>query len=154
MKLLTSKKMKLQKEKNNGKNYDCSICILKTDGKRLNVLNFRNAICTIENGVATDVLSEKTYQFKVYIGKEGVDKAYEEGQITNNEIFCYLADDIDDTFPKLKNMKTDDEKREFLKNYSRRNKAVLYWNFLDKDEMKEVDEIVEENERIYPRSIY
>ena len=66
MKLLTSKKMKLQKEKNNGKNYDCSICILKTDGKRLNVLNFRNAICTIENGVATDVLSEKKYQFKVF----------------------------------------------------------------------------------------
>ena len=57
-------------------------------------------------------------------------------------------------FPSLKNMKTDDDKREFLKNYNRRNKTALYWSFLDKDEVKEVDEIVEENERIYPRSIY
>ena len=101
MKLLTSKKMKLQKEKNKDKNYACSIAILKTNGKFLDVLNYRNAICTIEDDVATD-----------------------------------------------------DDKREFLKNYNRRNKTALYWSFLDKDEVKEVDEIVEENERNYPRSIY
>ena len=95
MKLLTSKKMKLQKVENNDKNYACSIAILKTNGKFLDVLNYRNAICTIE-----------------------------------------------------------DDKREFLKNYNRRNKTALYWSFLDKDEMKEVDEIVDENERTYPRSIY
>lgn len=65
MKLLTSKKMKLQKEEIKDKNYACSIAILKTDGKRLNVLNFRNAICTIENDVATDVLLEQKPQYKV-----------------------------------------------------------------------------------------
>ena len=93
-------------------------------------------------------------QYKVCIGLNAIRKAYEEGQITNNEKFCYSAYDANDMFPSLKNMKTDDDKREFLKNYNRRNKTALYWSFLDKDEVKEVDEIVEENERIYPRSIY
>lgn len=77
MKLLTSKKMKLQKVENKDKNYACSIAILKMNGEFLNVLN-----------------------------------------------------------------------------YNRRNKTALYWSFLDKDEVKEVDEIVEENEKTYPRSIY
>lgn len=154
MKLLTSKKMKLQKVENKDKNYACSIAILKTDGKRLDVLNYRNAIYTIEDDVATDVLLEKKPQYKVCIGLNAIRKAYEEGQITNNEKFCYSAYDANDMFPSLKNMKTDDDKREFLKNYNRRNKTALYWSFLDKDEVKEVDEIVEENERIYPRSIY
>ena len=138
MKLLTSKKMKLQKVENNDKNYACSIAILKTNGKFLDVLNYRNAICTIEDDVATDVLLEKKPQYRVCIGLNAIRKAYEEGQITN------------DMFPSLKNMKTDDDKREFLKNYNRRNKTALYWSFLDKDEMTEVDE----NERTYPRSIY
>ena len=146
--------MKLQKEEIKDKNYACSIAILKTDGKFLNVLNFRNAICTIENDVATDVLLEQKPQYKVCIGLNAIRKAYEEGQITNNEKFCYSAYDANDMFPSLKNMKTDDEKRYFLKNYNRKNKMALYWSFLDKDEIKEVDEIVEENERIYPRSIY
>lgn len=154
MKLLTSKKMKLQKEEIKDKNYACSIAILKTDGKRLNVLNYRNAICAIENDVATDVLLEKKPQYKVCIGLNAIRKAYEEGQITNNEKFCYSAYDANDMFPSLKNMKTDDDKREFLKNYNRRNKTTLYWSFLDEDEIKEVDKIVEENEQIYPRSIY
>ena len=35
MKLLTSKKMKLQKEKNLGKQYSCSISILKKDERAL-----------------------------------------------------------------------------------------------------------------------
>ena len=68
MKLLTSKKMKLQKVENKDKNYACSIAILKTNGKFLDVLNYRNAICTIEDDVATDVLLEKKPQYKVCIG--------------------------------------------------------------------------------------
>ena len=97
--------MKLQKVENKDKNYACSIAILKINGDFLNVLNYRNAICTIEDDVATDVLLEKKPQYKVCIGLNAIRKAYEEGQITNNEKFCYSAYDANDMFPSLKNMK-------------------------------------------------
>lgn len=153
MKLLTSKKMKLQKVENKDKNYACSIAILKMNGEFLNVLNYRNAICTIENGIATDVLLEDKPQYKVFIGKIGVKKALDEGKLTNNEAFCFDAEDVDEVFPNLKDMSTNEDKIEFIKDYQRKHKKTLYWSFLDKDEIKEIDERIEKNRQIYIHSM-
>lgn len=153
MKLLTSKKMKLQKEKNLGKQYSCRISILKKDERCFEVLNYKQAICTIENGIATDVLLEDKPQYKVFIGKIGVKKALDEGKLTNNEAFCFDAEDVDEVFPNLKDMSTNEDKIEFLKDYQRKHKKTLYWSFLDKDEIKEIDERIEKNRQIYIHSM-
>ena len=107
MKLLKNKKLRLQKEKNLGKQYSCRISILKKDERCFDVLNYKQAICTIENGIATDVLLEDKPQYKVFIGKIGVKKALDEGKLTNNEAFCFDAEDVDEVFPNLKDMSTN-----------------------------------------------
>lgn len=153
MKLLKNKKLRLQKEKILKKQYSCSISILKKDNRYFDVLNYKQAICTIENGIATDVLLEDKPQYKVFLGRLDVKKAIDEGKLTNNEAFCFAAEDVDEVFPSLKNMPTDEDKIEFLKGYQRKNKKTLYWSFLDKDEIKEIDERIEKNRRIYIHSM-
>ena len=99
------------------------------------------------------MLLEDKPQYKVFIGKIGVKKALDEGKLTNNEAFCFDAEDVDEVFPSLKDMSTNEDKIEFIKDYQRKHKKTLYWSFLDKDEIKEIDERIEKNRQIYIHSM-
>lgn len=151
--MILKNKFKLQKNKNLNKNYACGIAVLNKNGISFELLKYNDAICTIKDGVATDILSKNKESYNVYEGLSAIRKAYEEGLILNNEKFCYSVYDADEIFPELNSISTDEEKRMFLKDYNRQNRTLIYWSFLDEDEIQELNDIVNENKTKYPYSI-
>ena len=75
----------------------------------------------------------------------GLDEVFLGTQI----FFSPMVYDADIMFSKLNDISTDEGKREYLKNYNLQNKTLLYWSFLDDEEMKELDKIEKTNRKIY-----
>lgn len=132
----------------------CGIATLKPVGKYLEIVKDSDAICVPMGDIVCDILLDNFHAYKVFEGLDAIRNAYETGKLQPNESFCYSSYNCHQIFDALKFQKTKDEAKEYLKAYNKTNNTTLYWTFLDEDELKEVNEIVDNNEKKYSKLRY
>lgn len=141
------KNFKLKKEGNVGlKNiYACGLAKVVIEKNRLQILDDDYSVCTIKGDKATDfLLNDRTYD--VYEDVLEAKKAYKEGRLEENVLFCCSSYDFYSSFPETKDiLNNKEELKEFLRKYNEKNGTLFYWNFLDKDEKEELNKIADRN---------
>lgn len=99
---------------------------------------YKNAVGSIDGSNFFDKLCNKSY--KLYPTIESAKKALEEGTLRINEVYCWSLYDYHNAFPKLSELQTAEEVKQFLKDYNNREEVCIHWTFLDDDEVQELNE--------------
>lgn len=142
------KRREVLKRKNNG--------IIKDDDKMVGLgmfvddsmpVYYMNAVGSVDSSSFYDKLCDKSY--KLYSTVESAKKALEEGTLRINEVYCYSLYDYHNTFPKLSELETTEEVKQYLRDYNSSEEVCIYWTFLDKDEVEKLNEKAAKLKNIY-----
>ena len=126
----------------------CGLAYIKQNGDNFEVIKYKDAICKIDEcDVANDLLADVFYKYLIYQNFNEAIEAIKKRELNVGEKFCFSMYDCYKLFPELKFMKTKEEVKAYLKEYNRINNTILYWTFLDDEEIKEVNEIADANEK-------
>lgn len=132
----------------------CGIATLVKQDSRFEIVKECDAICIRNDGIALDLLSDILYEYSIFEGFSEIKNAYESGKLTVGEKFCYSVYDANQLFPDIKFKQTKDEVKDYLRAYNTVNHTLLYWSFLDKDEIEELNKKADANAKRYSKFYY